>query len=303
MVALSTVPVGFCLGAIEVAIPAFSAEEGSAALAGVLLAIWSASSGVGGLFYGAWSAPGAALRLVRRDRGALPARLPADARGVVTVAMGLFVVLAGAPIAPLIASRNLVVGALSPAGTGAESFTWLMTALVAGLAAGNAAGGALIEAEGWPAAVLDGLRRRGDRGGGGLRVPPRAAAAARDRLSAEAYGPGSTVSVTVVVSGGAVVVSVTVSSVVVVVSVVVVSVLVVTVVVVGVSVEVLVSVCVTKTSSVGGSATISARATPSPIASAASPISAAFVRRSAPGRARARSRWVVGVGVLPARGC
>ena len=38
MVALSTLPVGFCLGAVEVSIPAFSAEQGSAALAGVLLA-------------------------------------------------------------------------------------------------------------------------------------------------------------------------------------------------------------------------------------------------------------------------
>ncbi len=50
--ALSTVPVGFCLGAIEVAIPAFSSEHGATALAGVLLAVWSAASGVGGLLYG-----------------------------------------------------------------------------------------------------------------------------------------------------------------------------------------------------------------------------------------------------------
>ncbi len=70
--------------------------------------------------------------------------------------MALLVVVAGAPIAPLIASRNLVVGALAPGGTAAESFTWLMTALVAGLAAGTAAGGALIEADGWQAAVLAG---------------------------------------------------------------------------------------------------------------------------------------------------
>ena len=85
------------------------------------------------------------------------------------------------------------------------------------------------------------------------------------------------------VCGGAVVVSVTVSSVVVVVSVVVVTVEVVIVVVVGVSVEVSVSVSVTRTSSVGGSARISARAIPSPAASAANPISAAFVLRSCPG--------------------
>ena len=118
MVALSTVPVGFCLGAVEVSIPAFSAEEGSAALAGVLLAIWSASSGVGGLFYGAWGAPGARYDSFVAIAALFPlACLPMLAASS-PLAMGLFVVLAGAPIAPLIASRNLVVGALSPAGTG-----------------------------------------------------------------------------------------------------------------------------------------------------------------------------------------
>jgi MFS family permease len=157
MVALSTVPVGFCLGTVEVSIPAFSAEEGSAALAGVLLAIWSLSSGVGGLFYGAWGASGSRYDSFVAIAALFPlACLPMLAASS-PLTMGLFVVLAGAPIAPLIASRNLVVGALSPVGTGAESFTWLMTALVSGLAAGTAAGGALIEAEGWPAAVLTGV--------------------------------------------------------------------------------------------------------------------------------------------------
>ena len=53
MIALTTFPVGFCIGTVEVAIPAFSQEEGSAALAGILLAVWSAASGIGGLVFGA----------------------------------------------------------------------------------------------------------------------------------------------------------------------------------------------------------------------------------------------------------
>ena len=37
----ASLPVGFALGSIEVALPAFSEAEGSKALAGVLLAVWS----------------------------------------------------------------------------------------------------------------------------------------------------------------------------------------------------------------------------------------------------------------------
>ena len=53
MIALTTIPVGFCIGTVEVALPAFSAEIDDAALAGVLLALWAAASGVGGLIFGA----------------------------------------------------------------------------------------------------------------------------------------------------------------------------------------------------------------------------------------------------------
>ena len=44
----ASLPVGFALGSIEVALPAFSEAEGSKALAGVLLAVWSVGSGVAG---------------------------------------------------------------------------------------------------------------------------------------------------------------------------------------------------------------------------------------------------------------
>jgi len=52
-IVLATVPLGFCLGSVEVAVPAFAAEEGSPELAGILLALWSLGSGVGGLVFGA----------------------------------------------------------------------------------------------------------------------------------------------------------------------------------------------------------------------------------------------------------
>ena len=52
MIALTTLPVGFCIGTVEVAVPAFSDAHGSPALAGILLALWSVASGIGGLVFG-----------------------------------------------------------------------------------------------------------------------------------------------------------------------------------------------------------------------------------------------------------
>jgi MFS family permease len=157
LIALTTLPVGFCIGTIEVAVPAFSDAHGAPALAGVLLALWSLASGIGGLAFGLRSA----------DRGLVDtyvliallfplACLPLAAASS-PLAMALLVMLAGVPIAPLIASRNELVAAVARRGTGTESFTWLLTALVAGLSAGAAVGGAVIEADGWPAAVLVGI--------------------------------------------------------------------------------------------------------------------------------------------------
>ena len=157
LIALTTIPVGFCIGAVEVALPAFSEDAGSAALAGILLALWSAASGVGGLVFGA-----------RRNRRELLdtylligllfplACLPLIAAAS-PVAMGILVLLAGAPIAPLIATRNELIAEVAPAGTGTESFTWLITSLIAGLSLGTAVGGAVIEAYGWPETVLMGV--------------------------------------------------------------------------------------------------------------------------------------------------
>lgn len=157
LVALTTVPVGFCIGAIEVSIPAFSEEVGHAAMAGVLLALWSLASGVGGLMFGARSA----RRELLPTYMAISILFPLACLPLVVasspLAMGLLVLLAGAPIAPLIATRNELIANVAPGGTSTEAFTWLVTSLIAGLSLGTAIGGAVIEAEGWPLAVAIGV--------------------------------------------------------------------------------------------------------------------------------------------------
>jgi MFS family permease len=155
-IALTTIPFGFCIGTIEVALPAFSDAEGNQALAGVLLAIWSGASGVGGLVFGARQARSGPVENFLAIAVIFPlACLPLVA-GFSPLTIAAFAVLAGLPIAPLIASRNELVGELAPRGSGTESFTWLLTALLSGAAAGAAVAGALADAESWRAAVIVG---------------------------------------------------------------------------------------------------------------------------------------------------
>src|SRR3954453_12392857 len=52
-IVIAMLPVGFSFGAIEVVLPAFADAEGKRQLAGVLIAIWSVGSALGGLIYGA----------------------------------------------------------------------------------------------------------------------------------------------------------------------------------------------------------------------------------------------------------
>jgi MFS family permease len=163
MIALTTIPVGFCIGTVEVALPAFSDEIDDAALAGVLLALWAAASGVGGLVFGARQGRRELLDTYLVIGLLFPlACLPLIAASS-PLSMALLVLLAGAPIAPLITTRNELISHAAPHGTGTEAFTWLMTALIAGLSLGTAIGGAVIEAAGWPEAVLVGVAV----GGGG----------------------------------------------------------------------------------------------------------------------------------------
>jgi MFS family permease len=151
---MASLPVGFCFGSIEVVLPAFSEAEGSTEMAGVLLAVWSSASLAAGLLYGARPPQGPVADLHLRFALMLPVGIAALAAATSPLTMALLAVLAGLPIAPLIASRNQLVGRVSPPGTATEAFTWPLTALVAGVSLGAAAAGSVVEAYSWTAGVL-----------------------------------------------------------------------------------------------------------------------------------------------------
>jgi MFS family permease len=61
---------------------------------------------------------------------------------------------AGCCIAPLLATRNELVGGVAPPGMRTESYTWPITSFVGGIAAGAALSGVLVEGPGWRTAFV-----------------------------------------------------------------------------------------------------------------------------------------------------
>jgi MFS family permease len=132
-------------GLYEMAVIAHTASHGRPAAAGIVLAAASAGSAAGVLFYGArqWRAPVARQFLVA---------VACMAAGLLVIApldsLWLFAaanVVAGAPMAPVIAVQSLLVSRLTPRGMMAESFTWSTTGLLGGISAGIALGGLMAE--------------------------------------------------------------------------------------------------------------------------------------------------------------
>ena len=151
---LISLPAGIGIGICEVAIPAFSDAIGSAELAGVLLAVWSCGSAAGGLIYGSL-ARRPPLEHVHQAVAILLALalLPMAAASSFAV-MLLLVIPAGAFIAPLLATRNELIGRVAPPGARTEAYTWPVTAFVGGISLGAALAGLLVEGPGWRVAFV-----------------------------------------------------------------------------------------------------------------------------------------------------
>jgi predicted MFS family arabinose efflux permease len=151
---LISVPAGAALGICEVALPAFTADDGRPELAGVLLAIWSLGSAAGGLIYGGLSRRPPLDRAHLLMTAALPLSILPMAAATSPALMALLVIPAGLFIAPLLASRNELVALVAPPGARTEAYTWPVTAFVGGIAVGAALAGAVVEGPGWRVALL-----------------------------------------------------------------------------------------------------------------------------------------------------
>ncbi len=135
---------GAGLGAIEVGLPSLALHAGSRPASGLLLAMWSVGSMVGGLWYGAraWRSS-----LARRYRMLLGLAVLCTAPLIAARSIPAGVVcslLAGLTIAPMFSCQYALIGRAVTTGSETEAFTWVSAALIGGLAAGSAIGGAVI---------------------------------------------------------------------------------------------------------------------------------------------------------------
>lgn len=148
IVLVSAVLGGLIVGAAEVGLPALAIHVGSRGSAGIMLALFSIGSMLGGLLYASrgWSASVASrYAVVLMFAGLAMAPLAAAD----SLAAGILLsAIAGLGVAPMLSCQFSLVGALAPAGSTTEAFTWHRAATVGGIAAGTALGGALVEAAG-----------------------------------------------------------------------------------------------------------------------------------------------------------
>jgi MFS family permease len=139
---------GFALGAIEVGLPSLALHAGSRSASGLLLAVWSLGSMLGGLWFGS-----------RSWRSSLPTRYRALFMAAIvftsplilarSIPEGVFgALLAGLTIAPLFSTQYSMVSRAVTPGTETEAFTWVTAALVTGIAGGSAAAGGVISTGG-----------------------------------------------------------------------------------------------------------------------------------------------------------
>ena len=145
---------GAAMGVLQIALPAFGAERGSAEEGGLLLAALSAGSLAGGVLYGSRTWPGSLVRRLVTLLLGLGAGCALLAVAESYVLLAALLVLAGTLVAPVAVVGSTLLDFVAPAGTATEAFAVMVMGIVAGNAVGNALAGAVVEGASYEAAVL-----------------------------------------------------------------------------------------------------------------------------------------------------
>lgn len=138
----------FALGLLEVSYPGFATGVGAPALGGLLIAINSAASAIGGFVYGGLGLHVPVERQLPRMLALLALPLALHALVASPWVLVAPAIAAGLLIAPSLTAISMLVARSAPARYATEAFTWSMTSIVTGIGAGMAAGGWLLESRG-----------------------------------------------------------------------------------------------------------------------------------------------------------
>jgi MFS family permease len=145
---------GLAFGTLEVTMPAFADERGSAAIGGVLLAALAAGSMLGGVWYGSRSFTAHVSSQMMVFCAVFAAALIPLAFADSVPVMLVLMAVAGFFVAPWAATSAALVGRLAPAGSVTEAYTWEMTAVIVGFALGGVISGILVESAGVTEALI-----------------------------------------------------------------------------------------------------------------------------------------------------
>lgn len=132
------------LGVLEVVVPIFGEEHGSAASAGLLVSAISLASLAGGVWYGMrrWTVS-AVTRLIGASAVATAGYVVAVLAGSIPL-LALGILVFGLTLAPTLAAVYAILDDVAPEGSAVESLTWITTATAAGAALGAALAGIAI---------------------------------------------------------------------------------------------------------------------------------------------------------------
>ena len=145
---------GTAVGVVQVLLPAFADERGSAETGGLYLALLSAGSLAGGLVYGARSWPGSPVRRLPVLMLALGVGFALLAAASSPAVLAVLLVALRALLAPTTVVASTLLDTAAPPGTVTEAFAVMVMGIVAGTALGNALGGAIVEGWSYEAGAL-----------------------------------------------------------------------------------------------------------------------------------------------------
>ena len=142
---IATLFYSVAFGLYEIGVTAYATQRGMPAVAGIALALASVGSALGAFAYGArhWQAPLRTQFLIALGLMAAGSLMVAPIGNIYLFLLANLI--AGAPMASVIATQSLLLSRLAPSGMLAESFTWGGTCLLGGISAGIALGGVLAE--------------------------------------------------------------------------------------------------------------------------------------------------------------